>query len=72
MELDDVKFFGNTFFKYLILVQSVGFDGIPPLVLKRCAPKLTPVLGKLVSLSFATEILPKNMEKHSGSANANS
>lgn len=34
-------------------------DGIPPLVLNKCAPELTLVLGKLFSLSIAKRILEK-------------
>ena len=38
--------------------KSVGPDGIPAIVLKKCAPELAPVLQKLFSLSLATGIFP--------------
>lgn len=35
-----------------------GPDGIPPIVLKMCAPELAPVLMSLVRLSYSSAVVP--------------
>ncbi|XP_050550435.1 uncharacterized protein LOC126910797 [Spodoptera frugiperda] len=40
--------------------KASGPDGIPAIVLKACAPELSPVLTRLYRLSFRTGIVPKS------------
>ncbi|CAH2064889.1 unnamed protein product, partial [Iphiclides podalirius] len=40
--------------------KAYGPDGIPALVLKACAPELSPVLTRLFRLSFETGVVPKS------------
>ncbi|CAH2041149.1 unnamed protein product, partial [Iphiclides podalirius] len=39
--------------------KSSGPDGIPPIVLKTCAPELAPVLTRLFRLSYTLGVFPK-------------
>ena len=43
---------------HLDSTKAAGPDGIPPIVLKKCAPELAPVLSKLYSLSYSTGSFP--------------
>ena len=38
--------------------KASGPDGIPPIVLKKCAPELTPILCRLFKLSYSHGIFP--------------
>ncbi|KAJ8713484.1 hypothetical protein PYW07_013854 [Mythimna separata] len=40
--------------------KANGPDGIPAIVLKACAPELSPVLTRLYRLSYRTGIVPKS------------
>ncbi|CAG9812414.1 unnamed protein product [Phaedon cochleariae] len=40
--------------------KACGSDGIPPIVLKKCAPELTPVLCMLFNYSYKLGIFPSN------------
>ncbi|CAG9818170.1 unnamed protein product [Phaedon cochleariae] len=40
--------------------KACGSDGIPPIVLKKCAPELTSVLCKLFNYSYKLGIFPSN------------
>lgn len=42
----------------LDISKAPGADGIPAIVLKNCAPELTPILCKLFSLSYDSGVIP--------------
>ena len=42
---------------------SKGHDGIPAIVLKTCAPELTPILNKLSQLSYTPGTLPTSWKQ---------
>jgi hypothetical protein len=44
----------------LVTNKSNGPDGIPAIVLKRCAPELAPTLSKLFQLSLSTGVYPSS------------
>lgn len=44
-----------------------GPDGVPAVVLKNCAPELSPVLTRLYRLSYSSGIVPKAWEETSPS-----
>lgn len=60
--MPDIKFHQNSVRKALFSLdvhKSSGPDGIPPIVLKTCAPELTPVLTRLFRLCYTTGVVPK-------------
>lgn len=38
--------------------KAVGLDGIPPIVLKKCAPELAPILTRLFQYSYQSQTFP--------------
>ena len=48
---------------HLDTIKAVGPDGIPPIVLKSCAPELAPVLSKLFNKSLNSGSCPSSWKK---------
>ena len=39
---------------------AAGPDSIPPILIKKCAPELAPILSKLFQLSYESGIFPES------------
>ncbi|CAK1583471.1 unnamed protein product [Parnassius mnemosyne] len=61
--MPDVRFSQRTVCKALLSLdihKSSGPDGIPPIVLRTCAPELAPVLTRLFQYSYSLGVFPKS------------